>query len=131
MLVCLHKAGRDYGFHKELMTVVPAILRKIPDKRRTFDGLVMRQLDAEFHKHVELYDTKLKSKVEAFEHQSAELEAIRAALRGADEEREGNVLAISEAEKDLLVAKEKVVAARKHVLRFPNDLIQHYKTLTR
>jgi len=51
-LEVLRRTGKAYGFHKELLSVAPVILRKQLVARHTFDALIVDQLDNEFSKHV-------------------------------------------------------------------------------
>merc|ERR1712176_513944 len=69
----IRKVGKEFGFHDVLLDSIPAVLRKQPDRRQTFDGVALRSLSSEFSKHVDKLMTAAKENEVAFaEHLKAE-----------------------------------------------------------
>merc|ERR1711964_261558 len=66
----LRKVGKEFGFHQVLLNTMPAILRKQPDRRQTFDGVAMQQFDTEFAKHFNKLDMATKQSETAIEMQT-------------------------------------------------------------
>jgi len=121
-LATLRKFGRDHGFHKELLAVLPAILQKQPDKRRTFDGLCMQQLEVEFARQAGSLDTAARDSEMLVARREDELQAAQDALQEARERQRTSVRELAAAEAALEAGKKSIVEAKRHVRRLPADM---------
>merc|ERR1739848_936288 len=98
-LSILRRAGKEFGFHEEMMKVLPSVLKKEFDKRQTFDGLVVERLDKEFEKHSGVLDTQLEECETVERECSSSLQAAQSEMQAAQEEQKAQVKALAEAEK--------------------------------
>lgn len=127
----IRKTGKEYGFHGELLSVLPAILRKHPDKRQTFDGIVMQQLEREFAKHsAKLKDAVSKSQA-CLDNHSFAVEAAQSRVIEAKEHRKRCCQDLANAEAALLEGKQKIVASRHHVRNYAKDMRCNARELAR
>mmetsp|Transcript_38603 Transcript_38603/g.120124 ORF Transcript_38603/g.120124 Transcript_38603/m.120124 type:complete len:384 (-) Transcript_38603:202-1353(-) len=120
-LTTLRKFGRDHGFHAELLSVLPAVLRRQPDKRRTFDGLCLQQLELEFAKQASSLDAAARDSEMRVARQADELEAAQAAMQEAKERQRTATRELAAAEAALEAGKKSVAEARRHAKRLPAD----------
>ena len=104
----LRRAGEKVGFHEQLLSVAPEVLKKELSRRQTFDQLVLRSLDAEFSKK----SKGLRSKVE--ENQ----QSLQDTDRVLDETREQVLVAketVKETSRKILESEALVESSRKSV----------------
>jgi len=121
-LTVLRKVGKVYGFHNELLSVAPAILKKELDKRRTFDNLVMRQLEVEFRRNVGSLNSEIQDKEQILAERASEVQAAHAAWINAKEEQKNGARALSQAEEALAAGKVALSEAQRRVRTFPTDM---------
>merc|ERR1719271_239092 len=82
-LAGLRRAGKAYGFHKELLSIAPVILRKPLDSRHTFEDLVVRQLASEFAKNATSLDTNIKDSEQAVQECADQMQTAEEELAAA------------------------------------------------
>lgn len=130
-LSTLRRIGKAYNFHEELISVIPAILKKDLDKRRTFDNVVMQQLDVEFAKQQFSLLTNVKDGADIIAERAFAVEEAKQAVRDAQEERKRNATKLASLEAVLQESKEALVAARGRVRAFPADTKRATQELAR
>lgn len=128
-LAGLRRAGKAYGFHKELLSIAPVILRKPLDSRHTFEDLVVRQLASEFAKNATSLDTNIKDSEQAVQEcadqmQTAEEELAAAKLAHKKATQELRITEAAEIE-----ARQSLADAKTCVRKFPADLKRSERSL--
>mmetsp|Transcript_54506 Transcript_54506/g.102101 ORF Transcript_54506/g.102101 Transcript_54506/m.102101 type:complete len:451 (-) Transcript_54506:186-1538(-) len=123
--------GKEYGFHKELLSIVPAIMKKTVDKRQTFDGQVLQSLDREFGKLASTFTSSIRNAGDAVAEQSAAVRSAQENLNRTKQQRKEDSVALSKAEAELVQSKNAVVEARQHVRKVPADLKRARQELER
>lgn len=118
----LCKAGQKVGFHKELLGVAPAVLRKELARRRTFDQLVVKSLDAEFAKQAEALRSKLEETQQSLEEQEQTLESKKKAVATAKETVKETSRQIEEATDAVETGRRSLAAAKKKIKGLPSVL---------
>mmetsp|Transcript_2986 Transcript_2986/g.5449 ORF Transcript_2986/g.5449 Transcript_2986/m.5449 type:complete len:411 (+) Transcript_2986:89-1321(+) len=118
----LRKVGKDFGFHDVLMSVMPFVLKKQPDRRRTFDGITMQQLESEFSKHGAALEAALKEREAVMEESSEAVQAAHAAVQDAKTQHSSNSKALTQAEDNLVAGKSALLDARRRVRTFDSEL---------
>lgn len=128
-LSTLSKAGKAYGFHKDLVDVMPAVLRKQPANRRTFDGLVLQQVEVEFARGIGSLDVAVKEGELAAVERACEAQAAqeRVALAREEQLRAGKVAA--DAEASLTAARRSLLEARRLLRGFPAEARRRAKAV--
>eukprot|EP00928_Gymnodinium_smaydae_P044465 TRINITY_DN29669_c0_g1_i1.p2 TRINITY_DN29669_c0_g1~~TRINITY_DN29669_c0_g1_i1.p2 ORF type:complete len:254 (+),score=74.24 TRINITY_DN29669_c0_g1_i1:765-1526(+) len=117
----LRKAGKAFGFHEALLISLPAILRKQPDRRVTFDGIALRQVEAEFDRRRRDMDAAgAAGRKNAEEHTQA-LQDADAAHARAREAHGAAITGLGEAEAQLVAGKQALAVARRRLQTFPAD----------
>lgn len=120
----LCKVGKDFGFHDVLVGALPAILRKQPDKRRTFDGLAMTHLETEFERQKAKLDSAAQDEAASLAELSAALRDAQDSVANAKREQESSAQAVEEISNSLSRAKETLIFSRKHVRNYARDACQ-------
>ncbi|CAJ1430039.1 unnamed protein product [Effrenium voratum] len=120
----LCKAAKKVGFHRELLSVAPAVLKKELTKRQTFDQLVLRALDAEFSKRSQALQSKLEENQQSLEQQDQAMEEKRQALAAAKDSVKHTARMIVEAEAQAESSKRSVQLAVKQAKRVPQMVKQ-------
>merc|ERR1712060_209626 len=92
----LCKIGKDFGFHEVLVGALPAILRKQPDKRRTFDGLAMTHLEAEFEKQKANLDSAIQNEEASLAERSTAVRVAHDSVANAKEQQQSSAHAVEE-----------------------------------
>merc|ERR1712232_978758 len=111
----LKNAGKEFRFHEVMMNALPAVFTKELNKRHTFDGLTVRQLDVEIgRKTQEVYVAVQESEKLAAERVAAVHDA-REALADAKALQLEHSRAVAEAAEAVTDAKKEAQAARQHV----------------
>lgn len=118
----LRRVGKEYGFHSEMMNVMPAVLKKEIDRRQTFDGLVVQYLGVEFARHTDALDLKVKERGSHLTECSSMVQEAHTDLRTAKEEHKAHTRALADAEKALADAKATLLQAKRHSQAFPSDM---------
>lgn len=128
-LKCIQKLGKDFGFQDALLGSVPGVLKKGLDRRRTFDGFVMSQLEREFMKHYTEMEGKLKEgKEELQEHTNAVQEAQALVDDSGHSLKESNQR-LDEALVAVSPSKKALMQARQHVRKFESDMQKYARDL--
>jgi len=130
-LKTLRKVGREFGFHEVLLEALPAILKKQPDRRRTFDTSALTHLEAEFQKRACKIDADIKT-------QQADLDAKHAAVQTAEEavhlaelQREVASAELQAAEAGLAAGKQTLKDTRKQLQKLDADAVRAVRELSR
>lgn len=118
----LRKIGKELGFHEVLLDAAPAVLRKQPDKRQTFDGITLDQLEKEFSKHTVVLDAAFLGEELALQQHCAAVQQAHESLSNAEDELRESANDLEHAEKAFTVAKAKLAAAKKEVRGFKPDM---------
>eukprot|EP00928_Gymnodinium_smaydae_P071849 TRINITY_DN5532_c0_g2_i1.p1 TRINITY_DN5532_c0_g2~~TRINITY_DN5532_c0_g2_i1.p1 ORF type:complete len:611 (+),score=121.94 TRINITY_DN5532_c0_g2_i1:276-1835(+) len=121
-LKVLKKLGKEHKFHGELMSVLPSILRKHPDKRRTFDAAVVHHLEREFAAQSESLQSSIRGSEKSAERCRLSVEAAAKALAEAKDGRRRIIAALASAERDVDECKRKVVEEKRRVKNLPRDM---------
>mmetsp|Transcript_63721 Transcript_63721/g.141908 ORF Transcript_63721/g.141908 Transcript_63721/m.141908 type:complete len:379 (-) Transcript_63721:89-1225(-) len=118
----LCKAGQKVGFHQELLSVAPAVLKKDLERRRTFDQLVVKSLDSEFAKQAKALRSKLEENQQNLEDQDRTLEAKKMAVANAKDAVKQTARRIEEATEAVETGRKSVAAAKKRIKGLPSVL---------
>jgi DNA repair exonuclease SbcCD ATPase subunit len=121
-LKCIRKLGKDFGFHETLLESVPGVLKRALDKRQTFDGLVMSQLEREFMKHYTDMETKLNDGGKELQEHTHAVQEAQALLDESGKTLEESSQRLSEAMVALSPSRKVRADARQNVRRFDSDL---------
>jgi hypothetical protein len=128
-LATLRRAGKAFGFHSELLTIAPVVLRKQLDARRTFDEMIVQQLEKEFNKNTIALDANIKEsecgaqeRIQAMESAEEELLAAKAAHKKAREE-------LAAAETSLVESREALTEAKRRLRVFPAEMKRNARAL--
>jgi len=127
----LCKVGLDFGFHEVLISSLPGILGKHPDKRRTFDSLAMEQLEVEFTRRAGSLDAEREACEAALEERAGALLAARDALAASKEQQRRESAALAGSEASLEEGKGSLKAARLHARAFAGEARERLQRLTR
>lgn len=120
-LKILQKAGKHYGFHDVLLSSLPLIFKKHPDRRVTFDGLAMQSLNNEFQKRNAAFDLEIGTVEARLEEQAITEERAKSALALADERLKASGRACSDAELTAKAGVETLAESKKRVQLFSKD----------
>jgi len=120
----LCKAGEKVGFHKELLSVMPVVLRKSLERRHTFDKTVVQSLDAAFAKHLQALSSELRASEDALCECAGALAQREENLSLAKEKRQATVTAIASAEAAVSDSQKALTLAKKRVRSLPKVLKQ-------
>lgn len=118
----LCKTGKEFDVHPELLLVIPNILRKQPEKRRTFDTVAIQHLDAEISKRGKGFQEALKQGEQNLAESTAAVDAAQSALLSAKETKKRKIQELASAESNLDSWKAEVVNAKRRVRRFDKDM---------
>eukprot|EP00439_Symbiodinium_sp_Y106_P018822 s737_g2.t1 len=99
--------------YSELLGVAPAVLRKELARRRTFDQLVVKSLDAEFAKQAEALRSKLEETQQSLEEPEQTLESKKKAVATAKEGRLRKSETIKETNRQIEEATDAVETGRR------------------
>merc|ERR550532_2173005 len=113
MIRSLKKVGKDFGFHDVLMDAFPMVLSKQPDRRRTFDGITLQQLESEFVKHSGALEAARRGGETVITESSEAVHAAQAAVTSAKTEHQNNTTALAQAEGNLVTGKSALAEARR------------------
>jgi len=129
-LSLLRKTGKAYGFHSEMLGVLPLVLKKQLDKRQTFDGLVTQYLDVEFARNLGSLAAKAEEGELSIADRVSQLQQAQEALQNAQEDKKQNTTALADAEASLAEGKEVLAEARRRSRTFPADMKKAVNELT-
>jgi len=121
-LAVLRRTGKAYGFHKELLSVAPVVLRKQLDARRTFDALIVDQLDNEFSKHVRLLEADAKDTERTVMEHSQEVRDAEEELMEAKAAHKKVAMELNAAAASAAEARQALADAKTCVRKVPADL---------
>lgn len=127
----LRKVGKEFGFHEVMLNALPAVLAKLPDKRRTFDDLTIQHLQVEIDRNAGKAEAAVQDGGRCAAEQVAAVQRAREALASAKGLHVAHARAVSEAVAALDEAKATEHAARKHARAFEADLRQATRSLSR
>merc|ERR1712217_89776 len=120
----LNKIGKEHGFHRELLSVAPEVLKKQLDKRQTFDNLALSSLESEFAKHIRALDAKIKDGEGTLHDQKQTMDTKQLALASARSQRKESERTLAQAEAALRKKKESLLAAQRSRQSLPKALKQ-------
>jgi len=118
----LQKVGKDFGFHDVLMDVLPVVLKKQPNRRRTFDGVALQHFEVEVSRHSATLGAALKEREACIEETSEVLQALRSALDHAKTEHASHTSALAQARENLTTGKNELLEAQRRVRMFDSDM---------
>jgi len=121
-LAILRRTGKAFGFHKELLSIAPGILRKTLSARHSFDALIVCQLDNEFSKHVSSLEANGKNSEKAVLERTSEVREAEEELMEAKATHKKATQELSAAAVSLVEGRQALVAAKSCVRRLPADL---------
>mmetsp|Transcript_41314 Transcript_41314/g.74694 ORF Transcript_41314/g.74694 Transcript_41314/m.74694 type:complete len:464 (-) Transcript_41314:240-1631(-) len=130
-LKTLRRVGREFGFHEVLLEALPAILKKQPDRRRTFDNSALTHLESEFQKRACKIDTDIKSHQAALDAKEAAVKAAEEAVAFAEEQKTASLEELAAAEAGLAAGKQALKDARKQHQHFDSDSLRAVRELSR
>lgn len=128
-LKCIRKLGKDFGFQESLLESVPGVLKRTLDKRHTFDGLVMSQLEREFMKHYTDMEVKLNEGGKELQEHTHAVQEAQALLEESGKSLEESSRKLDEARADLPPSRKSLTEARQNARRFESDLQRHVREL--
>mmetsp|Transcript_15640 Transcript_15640/g.36620 ORF Transcript_15640/g.36620 Transcript_15640/m.36620 type:complete len:462 (-) Transcript_15640:268-1653(-) len=130
-LKTLRKVGKEFGFHEVLLDILPAVLKKVPDRRRTFDNFALQHLEAEFRKRAGGIETDIRNHQAELDAGQAAVQAAQDALQHAEERREAVAEELSAAEAALVAGRRSLTAARRQVRLFGSDAARTARELSK
>jgi len=128
-LKCIGKLGKQFGFQEALLESVPGVLKRSLDRRRTFDGFVMTQLEREFLKHYTEMEGKLKEGEEELQNYTHAVQEAQALLDESGHSLDESNHRLTEALAAVSPSKKTAVHARQHVRKFESDLQKYVREL--
>ena len=120
----LCKAGQKVGFHQELLSIAPAVLKKELTRRQTFDQMVLKSLDSEFSKRSQALQSKLEDNQESLTAQERAVEETREAMALAKETVKQTGRQIAHAEALVESSKQSLSQVKKKAKHLPSMLKQ-------
>jgi hypothetical protein len=114
--------GRNFGFHEVLLSTLPAVLRKQPDRRQTFDSIALDRLEVEFARHAADLEAATPSGKDAIDRIVSSARTAQATLVAAEDARKERARAFAKAEEALAASKDAIAAARLRKRAFPAEL---------
>ena len=120
----LCKAGQKVGFHQELLSIAPAVLKKELTRRQTFDQMVLKSLDSEFSKRSLALQSKLEENQQSLTEQERSVEETREAVAIAKETVKQTGRQIADAEAQVESSKRSVSQVKKKAKNLPSVLKQ-------
>ena len=120
----LCKAGQKVGFHQELLSIAPAVLKKELSRRQTFDQMVLKSMDSEFAKHSMALQSKLEDNQNNLNEQERAMEESREAVALSKETAKRASRQIADAEAQVESSKEAVSQVKKKAKTLPSLLKQ-------
>jgi len=129
MLKILRKTGKVFNFHEVLMDVLPVVLKKQPDRRRTFDGITMQQVEHEFSKHGAALEAALREREAVIEESSTAVQAANTAVDDAKTQHSSKTQELTQAEENLIMGKTTLMEARRRVRTYDSDMRKTAKDL--
>ena len=118
----LCKAGKKVGFHQELLSIAPAVLKKELTRRQTFDQLVLRSLDSEFSKRSQALQSKLEENQQSLNESEKAMEENQNAVFLAKESVKQTGRKILDAEALVESSKKSVSLIKKKAKTLPSIL---------
>jgi len=128
-LATLRRAGKAYGFHKELLSIAPVILRKPLDSRHTFEDLVVRQLASEFNKYASSLGADVKSSEDAVKDCTRQLDSAEEELAAARVVHKKATRDLGNGEVAVLRGSQALADAKNSVRKLPADLKRAERSL--
>ena len=120
----LCKAGQKVGFHQELLSIAPAVLKKELTRRQTFDQMVLKSLDSEFSKRSDALQSKLEDNQQSLTAQERAVEETREAMALAKETVKQTGRQIAHAEALVESSKQSLSQVKKKARNLPSMLKQ-------
>lgn len=120
----LCKAGQKVGFHQELLSIAPAVLKKELSRRQTFDQMVLKSMDSEFAKRSTALQSKLEDNQNNLNEQERAMEESREAVALAKETVKQTSRQIADAEAQVESSKKSVSQVKKKAKTLPSLLKQ-------
>jgi hypothetical protein len=120
-LKCIEKVGKRFGFPETLLESARAVLKKELDKRRTFDGLVMSELETQFTKNYNIVESVLKDGQAEYQEQIDAAQEAQTRVDEAERAHKGCSQTLAEARAALAPAQATLIAARRNVRRLVPD----------
>ena len=120
----LCKAGQKVGFHQELLSIAPAVLKKELSRRQTFDQMVLKSMDSEFAKRSTALQSKLEDNQNNLNEQERAMEESREAVAIAKETVKQTSRQIADAEAQVESSKKSVSQVKKKAKTLPSLLKQ-------
>lgn len=130
-LATLRRAGKDFGFHKELMAVAGVVLKKRLESRRTFDQDVLRNLAREFEKNKTSLEVAARESEEVVAARNEAVVAARDCVAAAQASRKQCAAEVVAAEKAIEEGQETLSETRRSVRNLPTHRKQMVKTIVR
>jgi hypothetical protein len=118
----VRKIGKQFGFHDVLLDALPAVLKKQPDRRQTFDVLTLRQLGVEFTKHGNKAGALMRGGEAAVDECAVAVKEAEEVASAAANLRNESARACARSESAWEKGKGTVTAARAHVRAFSADM---------
>jgi len=115
----LSKVGKKQGFHRELLTVAPDVLKKQLDKRQTFDNLTLCSLESEFAKHIEALDAKIKHGECTLQEHKQTMQTKQTILVSAKSQHKESVRNLTHAEAAVRKNKGALLSTRRSIQSLP------------
>ena len=120
----LRRAGEKVGFHEELLSVAPEVLKKELTRRQTFDQLVLRSLDAEFSKKSKSLRSKVEENQQSLEDTDRVLDETKEQVLLAKETVKETSRKITESEALVESSRKSVSMVKKKAKSLPSVLKQ-------
>lgn len=120
----LCKAGQKVGFHQELLSIAPAVLKKELTRRQTFDQMVLKSLDSEFSKRSHALQSKLEDNQQSLTAQERAVEETHEAMALAKETVKQTGRQIAHAEALVESSKQSLSQVKKKARNLPSMLKQ-------
>lgn len=115
LVTALVQVGKSLSFDASLIDSLPAALKKAPDARGMFDGIVLKQYEDGFAKRIAELDQLLAEGAPAKEARAAAVLDAQTAKDGAEEQKRTSTVALQEAQKAVKEGEAKLKTAKKAV----------------
>jgi hypothetical protein len=125
----IRKLGKDFGFQEALLESVPGVLKKSLDRRRTFDGFVISQLEREFKKNYTEMEGKLQQGEEELHENTNSVQETQALLDESGQSLEESNHKLFKASLAVSPCKKTLVQAKQHVRKFESDVQKYERDL--
>lgn len=125
----IQELGKDFGFQEALLESVPGVLKRTLDKRQTFDGFVMSQLEREFMKHYTEMEVKVNEGGKELQGHTHALQKAQALLDESGQTLEESTQRLEESMVALPLSRKALTVARQNVRRYESDLQKYARDL--